>query len=202
MDRLLEGYRRFRASVWPAERDRYEALAQRGQNPDTLVVACSDSRSDPQTVFGAGPGELFVVRNVAGLVPPYEPDANHHGTSAALEYGVRVLRVARIAVLGHADCGGVRAMVEGAPEEAQDFVVTWMKIAEPVLETIPQDVEGSDVLEHCEIGVVRLSLANLRTYPWIEEAVGAGRLELQGFRFDIRTGVLARLEEDRFVPVE
>ncbi len=202
MDRLLEGYRRFRASVWPAERDRYEALAQRGQNPETLVVACSDSRSDPQTVFGAGPGELFVVRNVAGLVPPYEPDTNHHGTSAALEYGVRVLGVARIAVFGHADCGGVRAMVEGAPEEAQDFVETWMKIAEPVLSTIPANVASEDILVHCETGVVRLSLANLRTYPWIEEAVGAGRLELQGFRFDIRTGVLARLEEDRFVPVE
>ncbi len=202
MDRLLEGYRRFRTSVWPAERDRYEALAQRGQRPETLVVACSDSRSDPQTVFGAGPGELFVVRNVAGLVPPYEPDANYHGTSAALEYGVRVLKVARIAVLGHADCGGVRAMVEGAPEEAQDFVETWMKIAEPVLGTIPDQVAGGDALDHCETGVVRLSLANLRTYPWIEEAVGAGRLELQGFRFDIRTGVLARLEEDRFVPVE
>ena len=152
--------------------------------------------------FGAGPGELFVVRNVAGLVPPYEPDANHHGTSAALEYGVRVLHVARIAVFGHADCGGVRAMVEGAPEEAQDFVETWMKIAEPVLGTIPDQATREDILDHCETGVVRLSLANLRTYPWIEEAVGAGRLKLQGFRFDIRTGVLARLEEDRFVPVE
>ena len=202
MDRLLEGYRRFRTNVWPAERDRYEALAQRGQRPETLVIACSDSRADPQTVFGAGPGELFVVRNVAGLVPPYEPDANYHGTSAALEYGVRVLKVARIAVLGHADCGGVRAMVEGAPEEAQDFVETWMKIAEPVLGTIPDQAAGGDILDHCETGVVRLSLANLRTYPWIEEAVGAGRLALQGFRFDIRTGVLARLEEDRFVPVE
>jgi carbonic anhydrase len=202
MDRLLEGYRRFRANVWPAERDRYEVLAQRGQNPETLVIACSDSRADPQTVFGAEPGELFVVRNVAGLVPPYEPDANPHGTSAALEYGVRVLKVARIAVLGHADCGGVKAMVEGAPVEAQDFVETWMKIAESVLETIPAQVETGDILDHCETGVVRLSLANLRTYPWIEEAVSAGRLALQGFRFDIRTGVLATLKEDRFVPVE
>ncbi len=202
MDRLLEGYRRFRTNVWPAERDRYEALAQRGQRPETLVIACSDSRADPQTVFGAAPGELFVVRNVAGLVPPCEPDANYHGTSAALEYGVRVLKVARIAVLGHADCGGVRAMVEGAPEEAQDFVETWMKIAEPVLGTIPDQAAPKDILDHCETGVVRLSLANLRTYPWIEEAVGAGRLELQGYRFDIRTGVLARLEGDRFVPVE
>ena len=135
MDRLLAGYRRFRTEVWPAERARYEALA-RGQRPETLVVACSDSRVDPQTVFGAAPGELFVVRNVAGLVPPYHPDAAYHGTSAALEYAVRVLGVARIVVLGHAQCGGVRAMVEGAPEEARDFVEPWMRIAEPVLRRV------------------------------------------------------------------
>lgn len=201
MDRLLQGYRRFRANVWPAERERYKDLAQRGQSPEALVIACSDARADPQTVFGAGPGELFVVRNVAGLVPPYEPDANYHGTSAALEYGVRVLKVAHIAVLGHADCGGVRAMVEGAPKEAQDFVDSWMKIAESVMETVPKQVGSRDILGHCETEVVRLSLGNLRTYPWIEEAVGAGKLALHGFHFDIRTGVLAKLEEDQFVSV-
>src|ERR687896_1349239 len=125
MDRLLEGYRRFRAEVWPAQRARYQALAKEGQSPPTLVVACSDSRVDPETVFGAGPGELFVVRNVAGLVPPYRPDLRYHGTSAALEYGVRVLKVARIVVLGHAQCGGVKAMLEGAAEET-DLRAQWM----------------------------------------------------------------------------
>lgn len=178
-----------------------QVFAQQGQSPETLVIACSDARADPQTVFGAGPGELFVVRNVAGLVPPYEPDANYHGTSAALEYGVRVLKVARIAVLGHADCGGVKAMVEGAPEEAQDFVDSWMKIAESVMGTIPKQVGNRDILDHCETAVVRLSLGNLRTYPWIEEAVGAGKLALHGFHFDIRTGVLAKLEGDQFLSV-
>lgn len=122
MDRLLEGYRRFRAEVWPAERARYEALARKGQRPETLVIACSDSRVDPQTVFGAAPGDLFVVRNVAGLVPSYHPDAGYHGTSAALEFAVRVLGVARIVVLGHAQCGGIQAMVEGAPKEAR---ISW-----------------------------------------------------------------------------
>ena len=200
MDRLLAGYRRFRAEVWPAERARYEALAK-GQRPETLVVACSDSRVDPQTVFGAAPGELFVVRNVAGLVPPYHPDAAYHGTSAALEYGVRVLGVARIVVLGHAQCGGVQAMVEGAPEEARDFVEPWMRIAEPVLRSLSEHAPPGDVVSHCETAVVRLSLANLGTFPWIAEAVKAGRLELRGFRFDIRTGVLARLEGERLVPV-
>jgi carbonic anhydrase len=126
MEQLLEGYRRFRQETWPAERARYEALSTKGQRPHTLVVACSDSRVDPQTVFGAAPGELFVVRNVAALVPPFQPDAGYHGTSAALEFGVRALKVARIVVLGHAQCGGVQAMVEGAPEEARDFVKPWV----------------------------------------------------------------------------
>ena len=200
LERLLDGYRRFRADVWPGERARYETLALKGQRPQTLVISCSDSRVDPQTVFGAGPGELFVVRNVAGLVPPYRPDPGYHGTSAALEFGVRVLKVARIVVLGHAQCGGVRAMVEGAPG-ARDFVEPWMAIAESALRNIPKDMAQDDILDHCETAVVRLSLANLATFPWIAEAMAAGRLELHGFRFDIHTGVLAKLEGEGFVPV-
>ncbi len=201
MDPLIEGHLRFRANTWPAERDRYAALAQRGQNPETMVIACSDSRVDPQTIFGAGPGELFVVRNVAGLVPTYTPDAGYHGTSAALEFGVRVLKVARIAVLGHALCGGIRAMVEGVPGVARDFVEPWMRIAEPALDAVPRQLSIDDMLHSCELEVVRLSLANLATFPWIAEAVSAGQLTLQGFRFDIRSGVLTTLVNDRFVPV-
>ncbi len=198
MQRLLEGYRRFRSDIWPAERARYEALAKWGQQPETLVVACSDSRVDPQTVFGAVPGEMFVVRNVAALVPTYQPDAGYHGTSAALEFGVRVLKVARIVVLGHAQCGGVRAMVEGAPEEARDFVQPWVAMAKPALRDIPA---GGDRLTHVEAAVVRLSLNNLMTFPWIQDGLAAGTLEVHGFRFDIHTGVLARLEKDGLVPV-
>lgn len=201
MDPLIEGHLRFRAHIWPAERDRYVALAQRGQNPETMVIACSDSRVDPQTIFGAGPGELFVVRNVAGLVPTYTPDAGYHGTSAALEFGVRVLKVARIAVLGHALCGGIRAMVEGAPGVARDFVEPWMRIAEPALDAVPRQLSIDDLLHSCEMEVVRLSLANLSTFPWIADAVTAGSLKLQGFRFDIRSGVLTTLVNDRFEPV-
>jgi carbonic anhydrase len=201
MDTLIEGYRRFRAEVWPAERARYEALAKHGQRPETLVVACSDSRVDPQTVFGAVPGELFVVRNVAGLVPPYAPDARYHGTSAALEFGVRVLGVARIVVLGHAQCGGVQALVEGAPEQARDFVEPWVEMAASVLRRTPGRPHASHDLAECEAGVVRLSLANLMTFPWIRDAVEAGRLSVHGARFDIHTGVLAMLEGDRFAPV-
>jgi carbonic anhydrase len=198
MQRLIDGYRRFRTETWPAERARYEALAKWGQSPETLIVACSDSRVDPQTVFGAVPGEMFVVRNVAALVPAYHPDAGYHGTSAALEFGVRVLGVSRIVVLGHALCGGVKAMVEGAPEEARDFVQPWVAMAKPVLESVP---EGADRLTRAEAAVVQLSLDNLMTFPWIQDAVAAGKLEVHGFRFDIHTGVLDRLGPDGLEPV-
>lgn len=201
MDPLLEGYSRFRSDIWPDERARYQALARFGQKPETLVISCSDSRVDPQTVFGAVPGELFVVRNVAGLVPPFTPDAGYHGTSAALEFGVRVLKVARIVVLGHAQCGGVRAIVEGVPPEAEDFVAPWMSIASSVMQHLPPDLPHHDLLDHCETEVVRLTLANLLTFPWIRDAVAAGELGVHGFRFDIHSGVLARLEEKGFVPV-
>lgn len=201
MERLIAGYRRFRSETWPGEKARYETLSKEGQRPETLVVACSDSRVDPATVFGAGPGELFVVRNVAGLVPPCEVDGHYHGTSAALEFGVRVLKVARIVVLGHAQCGGIEAMLKGAPSEARDFVAQWVTIAEKALREIPRDIDPHELAERSEAAVVRLSLTNLMTFPWIAEAVAAGRLELHGFRFGIERGRLERLEGDRFVPV-
>jgi carbonic anhydrase len=180
---------------------RYGTLAKKGQRPQILVIACSDSRVDPQTIFGAGPGELFVVRNVGALVPPYQPDAGYHGTSAALEFGVRVLKVSRIVVLGHAQCGGVKALVEGLPKEAVDFLKPWMQLAEPALRPSIDVFESDDVLRHYEMEVVMHSLANLRTSPWIDEAVRAITLELSGFRFDIHTGVLMELNNDDFVAV-
>lgn len=202
MDHLIKGYREFRATTWPKERSRYEELAKAGQKPGTLVIACSDSRVDPQTVFGAGPGELFVVRNVAGLVPRYKPDANYHGTSAALEFGVRVLKVDRIVVLGHARCGGVRTLVEGAPAEARDFVEPWMRIAKDALRSRPAPPASADKLTHYETEVVRITLENLLSFPWINDAVKSGALGLHGFRFDVSTGVLGLLEGDEFVSVE
>ena len=202
MDRLIEGYRRFRAEVWPSQRARYERLAEAGQAPETMVIACSDSRVDPQTVFGAVPGQLFMVRSVAGLVPPYGPDIGYHGTSAALEYGVRVLKVQRLVVLGHAQCGGVQAMLQGTPV-ATDFVGQWMAIAQPALHCASEAAaRGEDVMRRCETEVLRLSLDNLLTFPWIAEAVKDGRLQVHGFHFGIQSGVLAKLEGDRLVPVE
>jgi len=201
MNRLIEGYHHFRETSWPAEHSRFEALARDGQAPETLVIACSDSRVAPERVFGAAPGELFVVRNVAGLVPPYQPDARYHGTSAALEYAVRVLKVARIVVLGHAQCGGIRVMLEGAPKEAQDFVEPWMRLATPAFMALPTDISGDAALVRCEEEVVKLSLNNLRSFPWIREAEAHGTLQLEGFRFGIMTGILTRLEGNRFLPV-
>ena len=200
MEPLIEGYRKFRAETWPSERARYEALAHWGQSPETMVIACSDSRVDPQTVFGAVPGELFVVRNIAALVPPYEPDAGYHGTSAALEFGVRVLKVARLVVLGHGQCGGVRAMAYGPPPQARDFVASWVEIGKPALAAAGEAPEGR--LVRIEAEVVRLSLANLLTFPWIAEPAAAGRLALKGYLFDVHTGVLAVVGPDSLKPIE
>jgi carbonic anhydrase len=199
MDDLIEGYKKFRAEVWPQERARYEALAHWGQSPDTMILACSDSRADPQTIFAAVPGELFVVRNVAALAPPYEPQSpGYHGTSAALEFGVRVLKVRRLVVMGHAQCGGVRALVYGAPPQARDFVASWVDIARSAL---PAGAPPPSLTE-AEAAVVRVSIANLMTFPWIAEAVEAGRLSVQGFMFDIHNGVLTRVTAEGVEPVE
>src|SRR5690606_31013028 len=190
---LLTGYRRFRENRWPQERDEYAALAG-GQKPHTLVVACSDSRADPALIFDAAPGQLFVVRNVANIVPPYQPDGKQHGVSAALEFGVRVLGVSRIAVMGHALCGGVNAMIHGAPEGCEDFVRPWVAQAEPVVRRAVAGLGEDEKQTAGERAVVRLSLDNLRTFPWIAEREQAGDLELVGLHFGIADGVLRRMQ--------
>jgi carbonic anhydrase len=190
MQRLIDGYRRFRADTWPQERARFEELASRGQRPHTMVIACSDSRVDPAVIFGAGPGELFVVRNVANLVPPYSPDGAYHGTSAALEFGVRVLQVSQLLVMGHAMCGGVTALLRGAPPEARDFVPAWMSIATVARSRVLACMPVEQAQEACELEAVRLSLANLMTFPWVADAVAAGTLSLQGAHFSVATGRL------------
>src|SRR5277367_2399965 len=195
MEDLIEGYRRFRAGTWQAERSRFEALSRLGQRPRALIIACSDSRTDPQMVFNAAPGELFVVRNVANLAPPYGPDDHPHGISAAIEFAVRSLKVSEIVVLGHAMCGGIRALLDGAPTEVSDFVGQWVRIAEPARRRAIR-MPPEQQQDFCEHESVRLSLDNLMTFPWIETAVTAGELKLYGCFFDIRSGVLERLGED------
>jgi carbonic anhydrase len=201
MEDLITGYRRFRAGTWRNERARFEALSEYGQKPRALVIGCSDSRTDPQMVFNAVPGELFVIRNVANLVPPYGPDNQPHGISAAIEFAVRALKVPQIIVMGHAMCGGIAALLNGPPEETSDFVGQWVRIAEPARARamIAPPERRQEVCEHES---VRLSLDNLMTFPWVAAAVGAGALKLQGCFFDIRSGILERLGADgNFRPV-
>lgn len=200
---LVSGYRRFRQNRWPEERAEYQALATEGQRPHTLVIACSDSRTDPALVFDAAPGEMFVIRNVANLVPPYQPDGRLHGVSAALEFGVKVLEVERIMVMGHALCGGVNAMVHGAPDSCPDFLGPWVEQGRETVRRVCEEVPADQVERRSEEAIVRLSLDNLRTYPWIAERIDDGRLTLSGVHFGIADGVLTSMRgPGAFEPVE
>jgi carbonic anhydrase len=202
MEDLIAGYGRFRATSWPERQKRFESLAARGQHPKALILACIDSRVDPAVIFDAGPGELLTVRNVANLVPPYAPDTAYHGTSAALEFGVRVLEVPHLVVLGHGMCGGVKALLDGAPENARDFVAPWMSIAEPARARTLRCASAEERQQACEHEVINLSLANLMTFPWIAERVAAGKLVLHGAWFAIKSGVLTMRQPDgSFAPV-
>lgn len=194
MKRLLEGYRAFRAGRWPVERAHYEELAKRGQNPEYLVIACSDSRADPATIFNASPGELFVVRNVAGIVPPFESDKSYHGTSAAIAFAVLQLKVRNVLVLGHAQCGGVQAALDGKLAAGIPFLGHWIELLRPALEHSAHidDTHARHVA--MERDCVRLSLDNLMTFPFVAERVKAGSLVLHGARFGIANGELEVLD--------
>ena len=196
MTRLLAGYRRFRENGWPGQRKLFESLARDGQRPQALVVACVDSRVDPGRIFDAAPGEMLTVRNVANLVPPYAPDAAYHGTSAALEFGVRVLAIPHIVVLGHGLCGGVRTLLEGAPESARDFIEPWMSMAGDARAKAMRCSSAEERQQCCEHEVVKTSLANLLTFPWIRDPVARGEVALHGAWFDVRTGALTILQPD------
>ena len=209
MHRLLDGYHRFRTSVWPTERARYQALAGGGQNPETMVVSCSDSRVDPQTVFGAGPGELFVVRNVANLAPPYETTGGNHGVSAALEFAVTQLEVEEIVVMGHGLCGGCSAALTGqfddAPSGEGRFIASWVSMLREARDAVRANHQHLDraAFQEMELRAVQVSLANLRTFPWIAERDRDGKLSLNGCHFGIAEGKLTILDEaeDTFRPV-
>jgi len=196
IDSLLAGYRRFRVTSWPDRRKVFESLAELGQSPKAVVIACVDSRVDPAMIFDAGPGELLIIRNIANLVPPYAPDHAYHGTSAALEMGVRVMDIRHIIVLGHGMCGGVHALLTGAPESAQDFVAPWMQMAESARAMAMRCTLPEERQQCCEEEVIKVSLANLMTFPWIGDRVAAGTLQLHGAWFAIHSGCLRMLTAD------
>ncbi|MFT4185572.1 MAG: carbonic anhydrase [Rhizobium sp.] len=191
---LLNGYRNFMSGRYVDERERYRSLAEIGQNPSTLVIACSDSRAAPEIIFDAGPGELFVIRNVANMVPPYEPDGHFHATSAALEFAVQSLKVSDIVVMGHGRCGGIRAALDpnAEPLSPGDFIGRWMALLKPAAEQIQSNdimtqAERQTALERISI---RNSLNNLRSFPEIKALEEEGKLKLHGAWFDISTGEL------------
>jgi carbonic anhydrase len=191
MDLLLNGYRRFRRNRWPERRRQYETLADTGQRPRVLVISCADSRVDPAMIFDADPGELFVVRNVANLVPPFAPDEAYHGTSAAVEFAIRILQVPDILVMGHGLCGGVQALLEGTTAEASDFIAPWIGLAAQAKARALARTDIQDLQLCCEHETIKLSLENLSTFPWIASRIAAGTLRLSGAHFDIRSGVLS-----------
>ncbi len=207
--KLTVGFKKFRDDDFQEKRATYEALVDQGQNPKVALIACSDSRVDPAMVLQADPGDLFVVRNVANLVPPYERDGQFHGTSAALEYAVEHLEVGHLIVFGHAHCGGIRSMFAktGEGAEGNQFVLPWMSLVRSaylrVQGTMPNASEDEKA-RACEQSAVLVSLENLMTFPAIRERVSDGRLHLHGWYIDIRSCSLHVYDpiQQRFEPVD
>ncbi len=205
-DDFVAGYHRFRDHAWLEKRAEWEAAAK-GQSPKTMIIACSDSRVDPATIFDTSPGEVFVVRNVAALVPPFETGGGFHGVSAALEFAVTQLKVSEIVVMGHGSCGGVGASVsrqfkEAAPGEG-GFVSDWISILDDARDRVVEKLgDGQEAKDALELEGVRTSLNNLMTFPFVQEAVANGSLRLHGAWFGIAGGKLLALdpETDEFKP--
>ncbi len=197
---LLQGYRRFREYGWKPERERWASLRE-SQEPRVMVIACSDSRVDPSQIFDVHPGEIFVVRNVAALVPPFETTPGHHGVSAALEFAVQVLKVREIVVMGHGMCGGCKAALtqelRGTEPGKGGFIANWIDMLDEAREPIARDLgtEGRLAERAMEEAAVKVSLANLRTFPCVREKEKRGSLTLRGALFAISDGVLHLLDE-------
>jgi carbonic anhydrase len=204
---LIQGYRAFLSGRLLREQDRYRELAEAGQSPEVMVIGCCDSRVSPEVIFDARPGELFVVRNVANIVPPYAPDERAHGVSAALEFGVAALKIRHIVVLGHAHCGGVKAYAEDAePLSPGDFIGNWMRLMAPAIEKIgPRgSLTRAEYLTRLEQANIVNSLANLLTFPRLRKLIERGTVAIHGAYFGVATGELLVLDErtGAFVPVD
>lgn len=197
---LVDGYRRFRSNEWKSERGRWAELAE-GQSPKVMVLACSDSRVEPAIIFDARPGEMFVVRNVAALAPPYETTPGYHGVSAALEFAVTQLEVEEVIVLGHGSCGGCAASLtgqfDGAAHGAGHFIASWVSLLDEARNSVlaKHDAIDGEALTEMELRAVQVSLANLRTFPFVAERERAAKLMLHGCHFSIADGKLYVLDE-------
>ena len=198
---MIEGYRRFRNGGWAEQRERWEQLAE-GQSPKVMVIACSDSRSEPSQIFDTSPGEIFVVRNVAALVPPFETTPGRHGVSAALEFAVQFLKIEEIVVMGHGMCGGCHAALHksmaGAEPGRGGFIADWIAVLDEAAETVRAEyaeIDNREAGRAMEMAAVRVSIDNLRTFPCIQEKERRGTLKLRGAFFAINDGVLHLMEE-------
>ncbi len=198
---LIDGYYRFRAGAYSAQKGRYDSLASKGQAPPVMIIGCSDSRVDPATIFDVVPGQIFALRNVANLVPPYQPGQGLHGASAAIEFAVVDLKVRHIVVMGHGACGGIKAALEGGDRgmAGPSFIDDWMEIVREGRDRVLKQVETDphlDVQRALELESVRISIENLRTFPYVEEAEREGRLKLHGCWFAIAEGELYVLDPE------
>ena len=207
VDKLLGGYKRYRDDKYESNRPLIEELVNQGQKPEVAVIACSDSRVDPAILFQADPGDLFMIRNVANLVPPMEEEGTYHGTSAALEFAVLGLGVKHIIVLGHAHCGGIKLMMEPDPyDSAFKFVPAWVSMLNAAYRRVQATMSKASDAERtraCEQNAVLVSLENLTTFPWVQERVADGSLELHGWYVDIAAPALSAYdwEASRFVSI-
>ncbi len=193
IQKFIAGFRGFQAEYFREDRELFSSLKQ-GQRPKVLLIGCSDSRVDPSMMVRSEPGDLFIVRNVANLVPPCEHDSAYHGVSAALEYAVCHLEVEHIIVLGHSNCGGIRSLMEGIPgDKNNEYISKWVGIAErakkQVLDTF-QHAPPQQQAKACEHASILVSLENLLTFPWVKERVDSGQMDLHGWYFDIESGNL------------
>ena len=197
---LLRGYASFLSGGFARQSARYRDLADAGQKPETLVVACCDSRAAPELVFDTAPGEIFVIRNVANLVPPYAPDGEFHSTSAALEFAVQALKVKNIVVMGHARCGGIKAALSpgGEPLSPGDFIGKWMSLLGPTAQKVAEydHMTAGERQQNLERISIRYSIANLRSFPCVRILEEKGRLQLHGVWFDIATGELWVMDQE------
>lgn len=204
---LLDGYRRFYSRHFLRQDPLFNQLATRGQAPKTLIIACSDSRVDPAIILDADPGDIFVVRNVANLVPPFETNSGHHGTSSAIEFAVRNLSVRHVIVFGHSACAGIGALLHGAPHGGEDsFIDRWMHIAKDAKNYTIQtcgSTDHPDAQRLCEEQAILTSLQNLMTFPWLQSRIEAGELKLHGWHFGLTNGELCAWseQEGKFIPI-
>lgn len=206
IENLLNGYRRFHQAYFHSSNPLYQRLSDLGQQPDCLVISCSDSRVDPSIIFDAQPGELFVIRNVANLIPPFQVDhASLHGVSAALEFAVQQLNIKHIIVLGHSQCAGIKVLYTGL-ETKSDFIEDWVNMASPARQYIKTHFDEHPLEEQlhlCEKETIKYSLKNLATFPWIKDKISAGILDIHGWHFQLYDGSIERYNEkqDCFVAI-